>query len=134
LVQFSPRDEDSIRESLKHSDIVINLIGKHYETKHAVPTRRADGSLSRVNFSFEEVHVDIARRIARISKEAGVKSLIHVSALSADLESESKWSLTKAMGEEFPDAVSEVKHNSSFKIFYLLSPTLYIITISILAI
>lgn len=110
-MQFSPRDEDSIRESLKHSDIVVNLIGKHYETKHAVPTRRADGSLSRVNFSFEEVHADIPRRIARIAKEAGVKSFVHMSALSADLESLSKWSQTKAMGEiavreEFPDAVS----------------------------
>ena len=109
-MQFSPRDEDSIRESIKRSDVVINLIGKHYETKHVVPTRRADGSLSRVNFNFDEVHVDIPRRIARIAREEGVKSFIHVSALSADLESTSKWSQTKAKGEiavreEFPDAV-----------------------------
>ena len=110
LIPFSPRDHDSIYESVKNSDVVINLIGKHYETKHIVPTRRADGKLSRVNYDFQEVHVDIPRRIAEISKAAGVKSFIHVSALSADLESKSKWSRTKALGEiavreAFPDAV-----------------------------
>jgi hypothetical protein len=55
LIPFSARDEDSIIESLKSSDVVINLIGKHYETKHLIPTRRNDGKLSRVNFDFEEV-------------------------------------------------------------------------------
>jgi NADH dehydrogenase (ubiquinone) 1 alpha subcomplex subunit 9 len=110
LMPFSPRDRDSIRESLENSDIVINMIGKHYETKHLVPTRRADGSLSRVNYDFEEVNVTIPETIAEIAKEAGVKAFIHVSALSADKNSLSKWSRTKAEGEEavrrkFPDAI-----------------------------
>lgn len=110
---FSPRDKDSIRESVKHSDVVINLIGKHYETKHLVPTRRANGSLSRINYDFEEVHVTIPQTIAQISKEAGVKTFIHVSALSADINSKSKWSQTKARGEiavreAFKDAVSYI--------------------------
>jgi NADH dehydrogenase (ubiquinone) 1 alpha subcomplex subunit 9 len=107
---FSPRDEESIIASLSKSDIVINLIGKHYETKHAVPTRREDGNLSRVNYGFQEVQVDIAQKIARLAKQAGVKHLIHVSALAADLESSSEWSQSKALGEiavrnEFPEAV-----------------------------
>lgn len=111
LMPFSPRDRESIYDAVKKSDVVINLIGKHYETKHIVPTRRADGSLSRVNYDFEEVNVTIPRILAEISKEAGVESFIHVSALSADLESKSKWSRTKAQGElavreAFPEAVS----------------------------
>ena len=110
LIPFSPRDDDSIRESLKNSDIVINLIGKHYETKHIVPTRRADGKLCRVNYDFDEVHCAIPQRLARLAKEAGVPSFVHVSALSADLESASKWSRSKAKGEiavreAFPEAV-----------------------------
>jgi NADH dehydrogenase (ubiquinone) 1 alpha subcomplex subunit 9 len=97
-------------ESLQYSDVVINLVGKHYETKHIVPTRRADGSLSRTNYDFEEVHVTIAETIAELAKEAGVKSFIHVSALSADVNSKSKWCQTKARGEaavrsKFPEAV-----------------------------
>ncbi len=111
MVPFSPRDEQSIIDSLKYSDVVINLIGKHYETKHIVPTRRADGSLSRINYDFEDVHVRIPEKIAELAKEAGVKTFIHVSALSADLEAKSQWSQTKARGEiavrnKFPDAVS----------------------------
>lgn len=111
LMPFSPRDKESIYEAVKKSDVVINMIGKHYETKHIVPTRRADGNLSRVNYDFEEVNVTIPRILAEISKEAGVESFIHVSALSADLESKSKWSRTKAQGElavreAFPEAVS----------------------------
>uniref|UniRef100_A0A7S3HC55 NAD-dependent epimerase/dehydratase domain-containing protein n=1 Tax=Spumella elongata TaxID=89044 RepID=A0A7S3HC55_9STRA len=110
LMPFSPRDRESICEAVKKSDVVINMIGKHYETKHIVPTRRADGNLSRVNYDFEEVNVTIPRILAEISKEAGVESFIHVSALSADLESKSKWSRTKAQGElavreAFPEAI-----------------------------
>ena len=86
------------------------MIGKHYETKHIVPTRRADGSLSRVNYGFEEVNVEIPRTLARLAREAGVKSFIHVSALSASPTSLSEWSRSKARGElavreEFPDAI-----------------------------
>ena len=32
----------SIRASMASSDVVVNLVGKHYETKHVVPTRRAN--------------------------------------------------------------------------------------------
>jgi NADH dehydrogenase (ubiquinone) 1 alpha subcomplex subunit 9 len=110
LMPFSPRDTDSIRNSLKNSDIVINLIGKHYETKHFVPTRRENGKLSRVNYTYDDVHANIPHTIAKIAKEAGVKAFIHMSSLSADLESSSKWSQSKARGEiavreAFPEAV-----------------------------
>ena len=99
---FSPRDEDSVRAAIAHSDVVINMIGKHYETKHLVPTRREDGNLSRVNYSFEDVHVDVAERIARLSKEAGVKRLIHVSALAANEDSPSQWAQSKARVRSSP--------------------------------
>lgn len=110
LLPFSPRDRESIIDSLRSSDVVINMIGKHYETKHIVPTRRADGTLSRVNYGFEEVNVTIPALIAELAAEAGVKSFIHMSALSADLDSKSEWSRTKAQGEiavreRFPDAI-----------------------------
>lgn len=110
LMPFSARDKSSIAEAMKNSDVVINLIGKHYETKNALPTRRKDGSLSRINYSFEEVNVTIPETISSIAAELGVKSLIHVSALSADVNSTSKWCRTKALGEavvrkNFPDAV-----------------------------
>ena len=107
---FSPRDEVSIRNSIRDSDVVINLIGKYYETKHIVKTRRADGTLSNINYDFDEVHCEIPARIARIAKEQGAKAFIHMSALSASPTSTSKWSRSKAAGEiavreQFPEAV-----------------------------
>ena len=79
LMPFSARDEDSVRKSMASSDIVINLIGKHYETKHIVPTRRPNGEISRINYGFEEINVDIPRNLARLAKEAGVTSFVHMS-------------------------------------------------------
>jgi NADH dehydrogenase (ubiquinone) 1 alpha subcomplex subunit 9 len=91
------RDEQSIRECVRHSDTVYNLIGREWETR---------------NFSFEQVHVDAARLIAKVSKQEGVDRLVHVSALNADPSPEQQSSIyrTKGLGElavkeEFPEAV-----------------------------
>lgn len=64
---FHLRDDESIRKCIKYSNVVINLIGRDWETK---------------NFTFHEVHVEGARRLARLCKEANVKHFIHVSALN----------------------------------------------------
>lgn len=104
-ILFSPyalRDEDSIRKAVKYSNVVINLVGRDWETK---------------NFKFDDVHVEGARRLARIAREAGVEKFIHVSALNASpqpqpiiLENGSQFLRSKYYGElavreEFPDAI-----------------------------
>lgn len=103
-VLFTPfylKDEASIKKAVKYSNVVVNLIGRHYETR---------------NFSYDDVHVKGARAIARACKEAGVERLIHFSALNADKEPEkfihlkpidffpSKFRGEQAVFEEFPDA------------------------------
>lgn len=47
---FDIRDEESIAKAVQYSNVVINLIGRDYETK---------------NFKYNDVHVEGPRRIAR---------------------------------------------------------------------
>ena len=63
-----------------------------YETKHYLPWLK--------NSTFEDVHVTLPEKLARISKEEGATCFIHVSALAADPYSLSAWARSKALGEE----------------------------------
>ena len=38
---YNIRDEESVKKAIGQSDIVINMVGKYYETKHLVSTNRA---------------------------------------------------------------------------------------------
>lgn len=51
----SSSDEQSMRDAIGNADTVVNLIGKHYETKHLCFTRKEDGAINRVNSSFKNV-------------------------------------------------------------------------------
>ncbi|XP_014256435.1 NADH dehydrogenase [ubiquinone] 1 alpha subcomplex subunit 9, mitochondrial-like [Cimex lectularius] len=104
-VLFQPyylRDEESIYKCVQYSNVVINLVGRDWETK---------------NFSFHDVHVKGARSIAKMAKKAGVETFVHVSALNATEYPEpymlkggskflaSKWEGENAVREEFPEAI-----------------------------
>ncbi|KAL1630933.1 Protein-lysine N-methyltransferase efm5 [Neofusicoccum ribis] len=79
------RNTQSIEESVRHSDIVYNLIGRDYPTK---------------NFSLEDVHVEGATRIADAVAKYDVDRFVHVSSFNADKNSPSEFFRTKARGEE----------------------------------
>lgn len=84
-MEWDLRNDQQIEECLRHSDVVYNLVGRHYETK---------------NFTFNDVHVTGAQRIAQIAESAGVGRLIHLSHLNADPNSPSAFLRSKAEGEE----------------------------------
>lgn len=95
VVQANIRNEASVRRAVEGAQGVINLVGILYETGRQ---------------KFEAVHVEGARNVAAIAREAGVGRLIHMSALGADPASSSKYFASKAAGEAavreaFPDAV-----------------------------
>jgi uncharacterized protein YbjT (DUF2867 family) len=101
IVPFHGRDRDSIRAAVEGSDVVVNCIGKHYQTRHAVP--------GVINWTFDQVNGELAGDIASVCAEAGVERLIHVGAAAADHDSDSAWARSKAKGEDavraaFPDA------------------------------
>eukprot|EP00475_Leptophrys_vorax_P020508 TRINITY_DN2807_c0_g1_i1.p1 TRINITY_DN2807_c0_g1~~TRINITY_DN2807_c0_g1_i1.p1 ORF type:complete len:346 (+),score=90.43 TRINITY_DN2807_c0_g1_i1:1908-2945(+) len=94
-VPFDIRNEDSVFEAVRHSNVVVNLLGREW------PTR---------NFSFQAANVDSAETIARQSKKAGVSRFLHMSALGAgDPNTQSQFHKAKLASEErvfshFPDA------------------------------
>lgn len=87
--------EFSVQAAVERADLVINLVGILYESGRQ---------------KFDAIHVEGAARIAAAARAAGVRELVHVSALVADAASESHYARTKAEGEKavleaFPSAV-----------------------------
>lgn len=94
-MQANLRYPDSVAAAVRGADAVINLVGI-----------LAEGGAQ----NFEAVHTSGAGVVAREAKAAGVTSLVHVSAIGADADSDSVYARTKAAGEaavreHFPDAV-----------------------------
>ncbi|CAN6904421.1 unnamed protein product, partial [Brassica oleracea] len=85
-MKFDPRDEDSIKAVMAKANVVINLIGREYETR---------------NFSFQEVNHHMAEKLALVAKEhGGIMRFIQVSCLGASVSSPSRMQRAKAAAEE----------------------------------
>ena len=81
---------DSVRRVVHGASAVVNMCGAFGAKMH-------------------DVHVDGARNVAEAARDLGVGALVHVSAIGANLHSESSYGRTKAEGEEairkaFPSA------------------------------
>ncbi|KAF2242155.1 NADH-ubiquinone oxidoreductase-like protein 40 kDa subunit [Trematosphaeria pertusa] len=85
FLEFDLRNTASIEESVRHSDIVYNLIGRDYPTK---------------NFDLEDVHEEGTERIAEAVAKYDIDRYVHVSSHSASLDSASEFYRTKAKGEQ----------------------------------
>lgn len=78
------RDDTSVASALKSADAVVNCVGI------LAPNGKN---------TFKSVQAEGAERIARLTADAGIRSLVHISAIGADADSDSAYSRTKAMGE-----------------------------------
>ncbi len=78
-------DDAGVKRAVAGADWVVNLVGILAETRGA---------------SFQAIHTDGASRVARASAAAGVKRLVQISALGADAHSDSRYSASKALGEQ----------------------------------
>lgn len=84
FLEYDLRNTQSIEESVRHSDVVYNLVGRNYPTK---------------NFTLEDVHVEGTERIVEAVAKYDVDRYIHVSSFNADPKSPSEFFRTKAEGE-----------------------------------
>ncbi|KAG5913576.1 NADH-ubiquinone oxidoreductase 40 kDa subunit [Claviceps capensis] len=85
FVEYDLHNTPSIEASIRHSDVVYNLIGREYPTK---------------NFSLEEAHVGGTERIVEAVAKYDVDRYIHVSSHSANPKSSSDFYATKGRGEQ----------------------------------
>ncbi|MGZ5035269.1 MAG: complex I NDUFA9 subunit family protein [Usitatibacter sp.] len=79
-----PNDEKSLARAFENMDAVVNLAGILHPGGGA---------------TFESVHVGLPRKIARAARAAGVRRLLHMSALGASAGAPSEYLRTKARGE-----------------------------------
>jgi uncharacterized protein YbjT (DUF2867 family) len=82
-IQFAAadiRDCAAVRAAARGSDAVVNLVGI-------------------LKGDFQGIHVDGARNVAAAAAAVGAGSLVHVSAIGADPESESRYGRSKSEGE-----------------------------------
>jgi len=94
FVKCDVADAQAVAHALKGAQAAINLTGILFQKGQ----------------TFEDVQADGAANIATAAAAAGVQALVHVSAIGADLESGSRYAVTKAQGEQavreaFPNAV-----------------------------
>ncbi len=84
LIPCSVTDPAGVAAAVEGADAVVNLVGIMNE---------------RGKRTFQAIHVDAATTVAKAAAAAGVKRLIHMSALGADPQSPSKYAVSKDAGE-----------------------------------
>ena len=92
-------DNHALKDALKDSDAVINLVGILHESSKN---------------SFEKIHHQLPRRVAQLCEELGIARLIHMSALQANKHAPSAYLKSKAAGEA---AVNEFSKKLAITIF-----------------
>ncbi len=100
LIEWNPNNFSELKESIKNSDVVINLIGILYETRKQ---------------KFMKIHRDIPEAIAKICAQSDVKKFINISAIGASDHSKSLYQRSKFQGE--------VKALTNFKNTVIIRPS-----------
>ena len=101
LLEWNPNNFSKLKEAIKNSDIVINLIGILYETRKQ---------------KFYDIHTKIPEAIAKICAETDVKKFISISAIGASENSKSLYQKSKYQGE--------VKALNNFKNTVIIRPSI----------
>ena len=84
LINWNSNNFSELKEAIKNSDVVINLIGILYESRKQ---------------KFYNIHSSIPEAVAKICKDSDVKKFIHVSAIGANENSKSLYQKSKYQGE-----------------------------------
>ena len=84
-VAASVTNEASVARAVTGANVVVNLVGILFERKPG---------------DFQRIQAEGAGRVARLAAAAGVRKLVHISAIGADPGSQSHYARSKAAGEQ----------------------------------
>ncbi len=85
LLDWNPNNFSDLKEAIKNSDVVVNLIGILFENRKQ---------------KFYNIHSKIPEVVAKICSESDVKKFVHVSAIGANDKSKSLYQKSKYLGEQ----------------------------------
>lgn len=110
LVEGDVHNPVFLRRTLEGMDAVVNLVGILNER-------------GRSGRGFARVHAELPAKLVQACREAGVKRLLHMSALNAALSAPSHYLRTKAMGEDTVHrAAGPDLHVTSFRPSVIFGP------------
>jgi NADH dehydrogenase len=85
VVETDVTVQQDLRNILQGADLVISLVGILYEIG---------------KYTFNTIQAEVPQMIGVEANKAGVERILHFSAIGADKNSQSKYAVSKAMGEE----------------------------------
>lgn len=89
VVEANIQCEQTLTELVRGHDVVVNLVGILHSRDVQLPYSR----------DFAEAHVELPKKIIAACKAAGVRRLVHMSALKADAAAPSEYLRSKGDGE-----------------------------------
>ncbi len=89
VVEANINDEAQLVELMRDQDVVINLVGVLHDHDSQIPYGKGFGA----------AHVELPKKIVSAMKQAGVRRLVHMSALGAEVGGCSEYIRSKGEGE-----------------------------------
>lgn len=98
LLETNPYDPAALQAAFQDMDCIINLVGILNEEGKS---------------SYQGAHVDLPRSIVKVMRAAGVKRLLHMSALNANVnETHSRYLKSKGQGEDLVHQTPDIEVTS----------------------